>query len=97
MEKHDSVGISFPCWSLLYIIMHWLLPEPKGERSYFSICSRIQALHFFQQLRDSNHSLHTLQEAKVTVDEIEAPGEAEADAMCPGHQLLQLSRDAGGM
>ena len=75
------MGISFPCWSLLRIV----LPEPKGERSYFSICSRIQVLQPCISSNISmeiNQSLHTLQEAKVTVDEIEAPEEAEADAMC---------------
>lgn len=44
--------------------------------------SSLAALHFFQQLHDSNQSLHTTDEAKVTVDEIEAPEKAEADAMC---------------
>lgn len=79
--------------------MHWLLPEPKGERSYFSICSRIQAL---RPCISSNSSMiqpiiaHSAgSEGYSWWDWSTWRGRSRCNV--PGHQLLQLSRYAGGM
>lgn len=81
LEKHDSVGISFPCWSLLCT---GSCQSRKGRDPISAYVPGFKpcGLAFLPTAPWFNQSLHTLQEAKVTVDEIEAPEEAEADAMC---------------